>query len=130
MESPCKATVLIVDDEERNRKLLEVFTKADGYQTIAVDSGEQGLAMAIARQPDVVLLDLMMPEMDGFEVARSLKSHPATRNIPVVIVSSLDDAASRSRMAAAGAEQLIVKPIDRWELSRSLAALVKGSNSG
>ena len=93
-------------------------------------SGEAGLAIAIKQQPDMVLLDLMMPGMDGFEVVRALKSNARTQNIPVLIVSSLDDPASRDRMLASGADKLIVKPIDRWQLSRSIAELMKGSSGG
>jgi CheY-like chemotaxis protein len=128
MDHSRRSTILIVDDEERNRKLLEVFTQADGYQTLVAASGEAGLAIAIEQQPDMVLLDLMMPGMDGFEVARALKSNPRTQSIPVLIVSSLDDPASRNRMLASGADKLIVKPIDRWQLSRGIADLMKGKS--
>lgn len=130
MEDPRKSTILIVDDEVRNRRLLEVFVQADGYQTLVAGSGEAGLAIAIEHQPDLVLLDLMMPEMDGFEVARALKSNVRTQAIPVLIVSSLDDPAARNRMLASGADKLIVKPIDRWQLSRGMADLMKGNSGG
>ncbi|MFC7518253.1 response regulator [Herbaspirillum sp. GCM10030257] len=130
MEHPRKSTILIVDDEERNRKLLEVFAQADGYHTLVAASGEAGLAIAIEQQPDLVLLDLMMPVMDGFEVARALKSNMRTQHIPVLIVSSLDDPASRNRLLASGADKLIVKPIDRWQLSRGIADLMKGNSGG
>ena len=130
MEHRRKSTILIVDDEERNRKLLEVFTQADGYQPLVAGSGEDGLALAIEQQPDMVLLDLMMPGMDGFEVVRALKSNPTTKAIPVLIVSSLDDPASRNRMLSSGADKLIVKPIDRWQLSRDIAELMKGGKGG
>jgi CheY-like chemotaxis protein len=120
-----QATILIVDDEEQNRKLLEVFARADGYRTLVAASGQEGLALAIAEQPDVVLLDLMMPGMDGFEVARALKNNPSTNAIPIMIVSSLDDAATRSRLGATGADHLITKPVDRWQLSRGITELLK-----
>jgi response regulator RpfG family c-di-GMP phosphodiesterase len=75
--------------------------------------------------PDLILLDLMMPGMDGFEVTRNLKAKPITQNIPIIVVSSLDDIASRQRMVAIGIDEFIVKPIDRWELSRKMTALLK-----
>lgn len=126
MESALQKTVLIVDDEERNRRLLEVFASSDGYRTLTATNGEQGLLLARKERPDVVLLDLMMPAMDGFEVARRIKSQPETTAIPVIVVSSLDDAASRARMRECGVDRILGKPIDRWELSRSIAELTGG----
>lgn len=90
-------------------------------------NGEQGLLLARTERPDLVLLDLMMPGMDGFEVARVLKGHPETASIPVIVVSSLDDAASRGRMRECGIDKILSKPIDRWELSRSIAELTRGA---
>lgn len=126
MESALQKTVLIVDDEERNRRLLEVFASSDGYRTLIATNGKQGLLLAMKERPDVVLLDLMMPEMDGFEVARRLKAEPETAGIPVIVVSSLDDAASRGRMRECGIDRILGKPIDRWKLSRSIAELTQG----
>lgn len=127
MESALQKTVLIVDDEERNRRLLEVFASSDGYRTLIATNGEQGLLLARKECPDVVLLDLMMPGMDGFEVARRLKAQPETAGIPLIVVSSLDDAASRGRMRECGIDRVLGKPIDRWELSRSIAELTGGA---
>ncbi len=129
MESVVQKTVLIVDDEERNRRLLEVFASSDGYRTLTATNGEQGLLLARTERPDVVLLDLMMPGMDGFEVARKLKDQAETAHIPVIVVSSLDDAASRGRMQDCGVDRILGKPIDRWELSRSIAELTCGASA-
>lgn len=129
MGTEAPVTVLIVDDEDRNRRLLEVFIQAEGYAALCAASGEEGISMARAAQPDLVLLDLMMPGCDGFEVARTLRNDTATAAIPLLIVSSLDDAASRARVKAAGAEALIVKPVDRWALSEAMdRALQSRSN--
>jgi putative two-component system response regulator len=119
------AKILIVDDEERNRRLFDVFAKADGYVTVGAASGEAGLALAIAEQPDIILLDLMMPGMDGFEVVRVLKNNPVTRTIPIIIVTALDDLASHQRMLACGADEFINKPVDRWELSLRVSKLLQ-----
>jgi len=124
MENAWAPTILIVDDEERNRKLLDVFVKADGYHTLAAAGGKEGIALAASELPDLILLDLMMPGMDGFEVVRWLKGNPSTCSIPVIIVSSLDDVAARQRMLASGAEEFINKPVDRWELSLRMSRLL------
>lgn len=129
MESVVQKTVLIVDDEERNRRLLEVFASSDGYRTLTATNGEQGLLLARKENPDVVLLDLMMSGMDGFEVARKLKGEAETAHIPVIVVSSLDDAASRGRMQECGVDCILGKPIDRWELSRNIAELTRGASA-
>lgn len=118
MHVPATATVLIVDDEARNRRLLEVFMRSDGYRTLCAEDGRSALTIAASERPDVILLDMMMPAMDGFDVARTLKSDPALRAIPLIVVSSLDDIASRQRVMAAGADDILVKPIDRWQLSQ------------
>jgi CheY-like chemotaxis protein len=125
MQPPSPATILIVDDEERNRKLLDVLMKADGYRTINADNGREAIALASEARPDMILLDMMMPGMDGFEVARVLKTNPVTRAIPLIAVSSLDDVASRQRMLSAGANEVLVKPIDRWSLSQLISKLLK-----
>ena len=119
------ARILIIDDEERNRRLFEVFVKADGHEAVFAGGGRLGVEMAESTAPDLILLDLMMPGMDGFEVTRNLKTKPATRHLPIIVVSSLDDIASRQRMMAIGIDEFIVKPVDRWELSRKIARLLK-----
>jgi DNA-binding response OmpR family regulator len=120
------ARILIIDDEERNRRLFEVFIKADGHEVDTAASGETGLVAASTTSPDLILLDLMMPGKDGFEVARALKSNPATREIPVIVISSLDDVASRQRLMSTGVEDFVVKPIDRWELSQRISRVLSG----
>lgn len=121
------ATILIVDDEERNRRLLDVLLRTDGYQTISASSGNEALALANSKQPDLILLDLMMPGMDGFEVTGALKNDPSTSSIPIMIVSALDDIAAHRRLLASGADEFINKPVDRWELSLRLTKLLVGA---
>lgn len=125
MQASVTATILIVDDEERNRKLLEVFMQAEGYRTISVGDGREAVTIASRERPDLVLLDMMMPGMDGFDVARVLKGDETLRHIPLIVVSSLDDIASRRRVMSAGADEVIHKPVDRWELSQHVARLLK-----
>ena len=116
--------VLVADDDARNRKLLETLLNSEGYQVAGVNSGQGVLAAVAAEKPDLVLLDLMMPGMDGFEVLRRLKASPHSHDIPVVMVTALDDSGSRARMDAAGASGLLVKPVDRWKLKETVETLL------
>lgn len=129
MEASVTATILIVDDEERNRKLLEVFMRAEGYRTISVSDGREAVSLASREPPDLILLDMMMPGMDGFDVVRALKGELSLRRIPLIIVSSLDDIASRRRVLSAGADQVLNKPVDRWQLSQHVARLLKTAST-
>ncbi len=110
------ARVLIVDDEPRNRQLLEVMLSSEGLLFSTATNGEEALARVAEEPPDLVLLDVMMPGMDGYEVAEKLKSDSVTRNIPIIMVTALDDRDARMRGLTAGAEDFISKPVDRAEL--------------
>ncbi len=114
------ATVLVVDDDPRNRKLLEILVQAEGHTVRSVDSGAAALAAIAEGAPGLVLLDVMMPGMDGFDVLRRLKADPLLSAIPVVMVTALDDDAARARLHAAAASRVITKPVDRWELQACL----------
>jgi CheY-like chemotaxis protein len=119
-------TVLVVDDDVRNRKLLEMLIRAEGYAASSVESGAAALAAVDSERPGLILLDIMMPGMDGFDVLRRLKADPKAGQIPVVMVTALDDEASRMRLCAAGACQVITKPVDRWVLKACLAEFLNG----
>jgi CheY-like chemotaxis protein len=121
--------ILVADDDARNRKLLETLLNSDGYQVAAVNSGQAALSAVAGDKPDLVMLDLMMPGMDGFEVLRRLKGSADWQDIPVVMVTALDDAGSRARMNAAGAADLLIKPVDRWKLKETLVRLLGGSHA-
>jgi CheY-like chemotaxis protein len=117
-------SIVVVDDDQRNRKLMETLLRAEGYAVRCVDSGLAALQAVADQAPDLVVLDLMMPGMDGFEVVRRLKADPASAGIPVVMVTAIDDEASRARLAAAGVAEVLVKPVDRWRLSACLGRLL------
>jgi len=119
------ARVLIVDDEPHNRQLLEVMLATGGYLVQTAASGEEALAIVAQQPPDLILLDVMMPGMDGYEVTAKLKSGPATRNVPVIIITALDDRDARMRGLNAGAEDFLSKPVDRAELSVRVRNLVR-----
>jgi signal transduction histidine kinase len=110
------ATILIVDDEHQNRKLLETLLHPEGYCTRSAANGEDALASIAQCAPDLILLDIMMPCMDGYQVARTLKSDPATSNIPIVMITALIDRSARLAGLNAGVEDFLTKPINRAEL--------------
>jgi diguanylate cyclase (GGDEF)-like protein len=110
------ATILIVDDDASNRKLLELLLRPEGYRTLTAASGEEALASIAERAPDLILLDIMMPSMNGCEVARKLKANPATSSIPIIMVTALTDRAARLAGLNAGAEEFLTKPVDSAEL--------------
>ncbi|CAH1385843.1 EAL domain-containing response regulator [Candidatus Nitrotoga sp. M5] len=114
--TPYQATILIVEDESKNRRLLEIMLKPEGYRIVTANSGEEALAMVAEKPPDLILLDVMMPGMNGYEVTAKLKANATTRNLPIIILSALDDRGSMLAGLSAGAEDFIAKPIDRAEL--------------
>jgi len=111
------ATILIVDDEVQNRKLLEALLRPEGYLTLSVGGGGEALAAIAQRAPDLILLDVMMPGMDGYQVAGILKASRATASIPIIMLTAINDHAARLAGLNAGAEDFLTKPFDRVELS-------------
>lgn len=110
------ATLLIVDDEVQVRKLLETLLRHEGYRTLTASSGEEALLLVAQQPPDLILLDVMMPGMDGYEVANQLKGNQATANIPIIMLSALNESAARLSGLQTGAEEFISKPVERAEL--------------
>jgi len=120
------ARVLVVDDVPANVKLLEARLSAEYFDVITAMNGQEALAICERAQCDLVLLDVMMPDMDGFEVCRRLKSNSATHHIPVVMVTALDQPSDKVRGLEAGADDFLTKPISELALTarvRSLARL-------
>lgn len=111
-----QATVLIVDDTPENRLLLSSQLGLEGYEILKASDGPTGIALAQEHNPDVVLLDVMMPGMDGFEACRLLKKDPQTHLIPVIMVTALRDVQRRIEGIEAGADEFLSRPHDRQEL--------------
>ena len=111
-----QARILIVDDERPNRQLLEVMLKPEGFHLLTATNGEEALAAVAQHPPDLILLDVMMPGMNGYQVAAKIKANPDTRNIPVIMLTALDDRNSRMHGLNVGAEDFLTKPVDRVEL--------------
>lgn len=118
------AKILVVDDNGLHRLLLTEILRANGYQVTAACDGQDALEAFSRQQPDLVLLDIQMPRLDGIEVCRHIKNHPATRLTAVVLVSGLSGAEDRRRGLAAGADDFLGKPVTVPELLASVGSLI------
>jgi putative two-component system response regulator len=126
-----KPLVLVADDDEGIRALLQKQMELDGYRVASAEDGMGAVIKADEEAPDIVLLDALMPGMDGFQAAEVLKASEHTRNIPIIMVTALDDRESRLRALKAGAQEFLSKPIDRSEVSlrvRNMLMLRQYSN--
>jgi len=119
------ARILVVDDIAANLRLLEAKLLAEYYEVALASSGAEALAIAEDWAPDVILLDVMMPGMDGFEVCRRLKAMGATAHVPVVMITALVDQAERVRGLESGADDFLSKPVDDQALFARLRALLR-----
>ena len=119
------ARILVVDDVPANVKLLQARLAAEYFDVLAAGSGPEALETCENSKVDVVLLDVMMPDMDGFEVCRRLKGDPATSHIPVVMVTALDQASDRIRGLEAGADDFLTKPVNDLQLITRVKSLVR-----
>ena len=119
------ARILVVDDIEANLRVLEAKLTAEYYEVMLAQDGPTGLAMAASEHPDIIILDVMMPGMDGFEVCRRLKDDPLTRHIPVVLVTALDGRSDRIAGLEAGADEFLNKPIDDVMLFSRVRSLTR-----
>ena len=119
------ARILVVDDVPANVKLLEARLSAEYFDVMTASNGTEALALARRAECDIILLDVMMPDMDGFEVCRRLKSSPATHFIPVLMVTALDSPADRVRGLEAGADDFLTKPVSDIVLIARVRSLTR-----
>ena len=116
-------TVLIVDDNIKNLDLFKDFVESWGYETVTAQQGKDAISLAERYLPDIILLDVMLPGMSGYEVCRELKENTKTQHIPVVMITVLNDSADRIHGYKIGADQFLVKPVDYNELHAILDSL-------
>lgn len=114
--------VLIVEDDPTDSKLFGVVLEASGHRVLKMDSAEQAVEEIKARKPELILLDLNLPGMDGLALARRLKQDPDTRHIPIVAVTGASEKFSKEEALAAGCDAYIVKPVDTRKLSQQIAS--------
>ncbi|KAA3648028.1 MAG: response regulator [Chloroflexi bacterium] len=121
-ETP-KLTALIIDDDKTNRQLFARVIESYGYQVLAITNGAEAISVLDSRDVHIVLLDVMMPDENGFEICRQIKDKPETADIPVILMTALFDPQSRSEARLAGANAFFSKPFDMDELKRTMQNL-------
>lgn len=119
------AKILVVDDDKLVTDLLEKLLKSEGYQVVTTNDSSKALEIANAETPDLVLLDLMMPQPDGFRVCRMIREVPEFKRLPIIIVTALDDSDSRAVAFGAGANDYLTKPFHPDELAEKIVAALE-----
>jgi CheY-like chemotaxis protein len=116
--------ILIVEDNEQNRALLRIILQHYGHETMEAENGKQGVAMTKEHRPDLIMMDLQMPVMDGFEAMRIIRNNPELKNIKIIAVTSYAMKGDREKAMNAGADEYIAKPIDTHALPDIISRLL------
>lgn len=114
------ATILVVDDDPSSVEIVQTYLEARGYRVVPARDGEEALARLEDAEPDLVLLDIMMPGMDGWEVSRTIKNHPDFADVRVVMLTARSDFTDKQEGLRAGADDYVVKPVRLEELERTV----------
>ncbi len=125
-----KARILLIEDNAQNRYLARFLLEQNGYEVIQAETGPAGLALAAKEQPDLILLDIQLPGMDGHAVARALKADPALKSIPVVAVTSYAMVGDREKCLASGAEGYVEKPINPETFVAEIGRFLRSPDGG
>lgn len=125
-----KARILLIEDNAQNRYLARFLLEQNGYEVIQAETGPAGLALAAKEQPDLILLDIQLPGMDGHSVARALKADPALKSIPVVAVTSYAMVGDREKCLASGAEGYVEKPINPETFVAEIGRFLRSPDGG
>ncbi len=129
MDEEKKRRILCVDDEPDNLRLLEMLLLRDGYEILSADCGGEGLSKAASEKPDLIVLDIEMPDMSGYDVLRKLRADEITRLIPVILITAFSEAEYRAKGIEAGCDDFIVRPFDRNEVLTKVDTLLKLSDA-
>jgi two-component system, cell cycle response regulator DivK len=108
--------ILVVEDHEDNRRILRYLLNSAGYQVIEVVTGEEGVATAEAQRPDLILMDIQLPGLDGYEATRRIKANPALRSIPIIVVTSYALSGDDIKAFEAGCDAYVTKPFNPGQL--------------
>jgi len=119
------SVILIADDTEQNVELLQAYLDELGCKIVIASDGQETLDRVADSKPDLLLLDIMMPRVSGYEICRKLKSDPATASIPICMVTALNEEGDIERAVEAGTDDFLSKPINRWELLTRVRSLLR-----
>lgn len=125
MQSDKIPVILIVDDNPQNLELIQAYLEDFACETITANDGLEALDLVARRKPDLILLDVMMPKMSGFEVCRRLKNDPETENTPVIMVTALNEFGDIERGIDSGTDDFVSKPVNRLELLTRIRTMLK-----
>jgi len=117
--------ILVVDDNQQNLELLQAYLEDIDCKTIPASDGPEALKLVDKQQPELILLDVMMPKMSGFEVCRKLKNNPQTANIPIIMVTALNEFGDIERGIDCGTDDFISKPVNKLELLTRIKTMLK-----
>ncbi len=117
--------ILIADDNQQNCELLDAYLSAEGYDTVMAYDGQQTLDIVREQRPDLILLDIMMPKLSGYEVCQILKNDPQTRDVLILVVTALNEMGDIEKAVQAGCDDFLSKPINRLELTTRVKSLLR-----
>jgi DNA-binding response OmpR family regulator len=120
-----RGKILVVDDTEPNLRLLRALLTGAGYEVVTAGSGTEGIAAAARERPDLILLDIMMPDLTGFEVCQRLRAAPETRQTPLVFLTALHEMEDHMRAVDVGGDDVVTKPINKLELLLRVKSLLR-----